>query len=99
KLGAVEPNGYSQRIEYDDSYRTVKSFGLDGRATTIQWDGAKDIILSSTDPLGLKTTTIYDVNDRPIAKYGAAPAEWFGTNNIPLAEHLANVPKTETKYD
>ncbi len=97
--GATESAGYSQRIEYDDSYRTVKAFGVDGKATLTQWDSAKDIVLSTTDPLGLKTTTIYDSNDRPIVKYGPAPAAWFGSDNLPLAAQQANVPKTESKYD
>lgn len=97
--GATEPSGYSQRIEYDSSYRTVKTFGHDGRAMQTQWDPAKDIVLSKTDPLGLKTTTIYDTNDRPTTTYGPAPAGWYGSDNKPLAAQIANVPKTDTKYD
>ncbi|HYH75135.1 MAG TPA: PA14 domain-containing protein, partial [Candidatus Saccharimonadales bacterium] len=97
--GAAEPAGYSQRVEYDDSYRTVKTYGADGKASETQWDPAKDMVLSTTDPLGLKTTTIYDQNDRPITKYGPAPAAWFGSDNKPVAAQLANVPKTESNYD
>jgi RHS repeat-associated protein len=99
KDGASEPSGYSQRVEYDDSYRTVKTFGHDGKATQVQWDPAKDLVLSTTDPLGLKTTTIYDGDDRPSVKYGPAPAAWFGSDNKPLATQQANVPKIESKYD
>jgi RHS repeat-associated protein len=96
---ASEPSGYSQRVEYDSSYRTVKSFGHDGKATLTQWDPVKDMVLSTTDPLGLKTTTIYDSGDRPVAKYGPAPAAWFGADNKPISTQVANVSKTESKYD
>jgi RHS repeat-associated protein len=97
--GASEPSGYTQRIEYDDSYRTIRSYGLDGKFTQTQWDPAKDLVLSTTDPLGLKITTVYDANDRPTAKYGPAPEAWFGTDNLPVAAHIADVAKTENKYD
>jgi len=99
KDGVSEPSGYTQRIEYDDSYRTIRTLGHDGKATQVQWDSAKDIVLSTIDPLGLKTTTIYDQNDRPTLKYGPAPASWFGSDNVPLAAQLASVPKIEDKYD
>lgn len=97
--GLSEPSGYSQRTEYDDSYRTTQVFGLDGKATKTQWHTAKDLVLSTTDPLDLKTTTIYDAEDRPVTKYGPAPASWYGSDNLPLAAQVANVPKTESKYD
>ncbi len=99
KDGATEPSGYSQRIEYDDSYRTVRTFGPDGKSTQVQWDPAKDLVLSTTDPLDLKTTTIYDTDDRPSLKYGPAPATWFGSDNKPLVEQQTNVSKIESKYD
>jgi len=99
KDNTSEPSGYSQRIEYDDSYRTVRTFGHDGKSTQVQWDSVKDIVLSTTDPLGLKTTTIYDANDRPTLKYGPAPAGWFDSDNKPLAAQQTSVPKTESKYD
>lgn len=97
--GASEPSGYSQRIEYDESYRTVKTFGLDGKTNFVQWHANKDIVLSTTDQLGLKTAIQYDPNDRPITKYGPAPVAWYGSDNKPLAAQVANVPKTDTKYD
>ncbi|HSW65685.1 MAG TPA: PA14 domain-containing protein [Bacillota bacterium] len=97
--GASEPSGYSQRVEYDDAYRTTRTYGVDGKALQIQWDPAKDLVLSRTDALSLKTTTIYDAEDRPITAYGPAPAAWFGSDNQPLAAQAANVPKTESKYD
>lgn len=97
--GDPEPNGYSKYIEYDNLYRTTKACDNAALCTTTQWDPAKDMELSSTDPLGMKTTTLYDEDDRPTVKYGAAPAAWFATDRTPLPAYAAQVPKAETKYD
>jgi RHS repeat-associated protein len=99
EVGEVEPKGYSQRVEYDSLYRTVKNYGKDGNATQQEWDAVKDLLLSSTDATGLKSTTIYDANDLPIDNYGPAPSVWFGTDRKPLATYTNQVPHTQTNYD
>jgi RHS repeat-associated protein len=98
-VGASEPMGYSKRIEYDSLLRTTKATDLTGKSTLQEWDPVKDLLLSATDPTGLKSTTIYDADDRPIESYGPAPSTWFGTDRKPVPAQLANVPKASSAYD
>ena len=97
--GAAEPNGFSKRVEYDSLLRTIKETDLTGKATQTEWDSVKDLQLSSTDPTGLKSTIIYDGDDRPIDSYGPAPSAWYGTDRRPLAANVNQVPHTSTGYD
>jgi len=101
--GAPEPNGYSKRVEYDELLRSTNVTDLTGKTTQTEWDSVKDLQLSTTDATGLKSTTIYDGDDRPVDSYGPAPAAWYETNgaNIrkPLAAYTDQVPRTTTGYD
>ena len=97
--GATEPNGFGRRLEYDGTFRTLKDYDIANLATTTQWQADKDLVLSTTDATGLKTTTIYDDEDRPTDSYGPAPSSYYGTDNKPTSTYTAQVPRTETKYD
>jgi len=97
--GMPEPAGYLQRIVYDSMLRTTKSCDNLGLCADSVWAANKDLLLSSTDSLGLMSTTIYDTNDQPTDSYGPAPASWFGADRRPLAANLAQVPRTQTNYD
>lgn len=97
--GATEPNGFSKRVEYDSLFRTTKETDVANLSTTQEWDSVKDLQLSSTDATGLKSTTIYNDDDRPTENYGAAPATWYDTDRRPLAAYASQVPKTTTGYD
>lgn len=97
--GAPEPNGYQQYIEYDDKQRTTKVCDIAALCSTTEWHATKDLLLSTTDPTSLKSTTLYDDDDRATDSYGAAPTAWFGTDRKPLAAHVNQVPRNETKYD
>jgi RHS repeat-associated protein len=97
--GTSEPHGFSQRVEYDNLYRTTKDIDKANLATMQEWDPAKDLLLSSTDATGLKSTTIYDGDDRPIKQFGPAPNAWFGSDRQPLAANASQVPRTDTNYD
>lgn len=101
--GTSEPNGYSKRIQYDTLLRTTSESDLTGKTTTTEWDSAKDLQYSTTDATGLKSTTIYDGEDRPVDSYGPAPAAWYETSgqNVrkPLAQYVNQVPHTSTGYD
>ena len=97
--GAAEPNGFSQRIEYDKSLRTIRAVDAANLATVTEWDANKDMVLSGTDATGLKSTTIYDDDDRAISQYGPAPSAWYGSDRKPLAANAAQVPRTDTGYD
>ena len=97
--GAAEPNGYSRRVKYDDLYRTIEDTDVQGLSTTLEWDQNKDLLLSTTGPTGLKSTTIYDDQDRPIDSYGAAPSSWFGGDRTPLSAYAGQVPHSSTGYE
>lgn len=103
-IGAPEPNGFSKRIEYDPiSQRTTKEVDVANLANITEWHDVKDLQLSTTDATGLKSTTIYDDEDRAIENYGPAPSSWFETSgtNIrkPLTTYASQVPKTSSSYD
>lgn len=97
--GAAEPHGFSRKITYDSLFRTISDTNVANLTTTTQWHADKDLVLSVTDPTGLRTTTIYNEDDLPTDRYGAAPSAWFGGDNKPLTAHAANTPRTQTKYD
>ncbi|MEK7152973.1 MAG: PA14 domain-containing protein, partial [Patescibacteria group bacterium] len=96
---STEPNGYTQYIEYDNLLRTTKNCDVAALCDQAEWDPAKDLSLSNTDETGLKSTTLYDSDDRPTDQYGPAPTAWYGTDRKPLTAYTAQVPRTETKYD
>jgi YD repeat-containing protein len=98
-VGASEPNGFSKRVEYDSLWRTVKETDLTGKSASQEWDSIKDLQLSKTDATGLKSTTIYDKDDRATDGYGPAPAEWFGSDRKPIAAKVNDVPHTSSAYD
>lgn len=98
-VGAPEPVGYTKYLEFDNLMRTTKLCDNMGLCATTVWDAAKDIILSTTGPTGLRSNTIYDADDKPLENYGPAPAAWFGSDRKPLAAYVNQVPKVETRYD
>lgn len=97
--GASEPNGYSKRVVYDSLLRTTAETDLTGKTTQTEWDPVKDLQLSTTDAVGLKSTTVYDDEDRQVASYGPAPAAWYDTTRQPLTTYANQIPKTSTAYD
>src|SRR6266511_4533246 len=97
--GATEPNGFSRQVKYDSLFRTIEDTDIANLATTTEWDANKDLLLSTTDPINLKATTIYDDEDRPTDSYGPAPSAWFGTDRKPTSTYLSQVPHNESKYD
>ncbi|HYH75176.1 MAG TPA: PA14 domain-containing protein, partial [Candidatus Saccharimonadales bacterium] len=96
--GMTEPHGFARRVEYDNLLRTVKDIDIANLATTTEWDQHKDLVYSTTDATGLKSTTLYD-DDRPITQYGPAPAAWYGTDRKPTSTYVNDVPRTDTNYD
>ncbi len=111
--GATEPTGYSRKVTYDTTFRTVDDYDVAGLLTHTDWDvdlsgtPRKDLVLATTDPAALKSTTLYDYADRPTDQYGPAPAAWFGTDRAPLSgteptsgQTYANlIPHSQTGYD
>lgn len=77
-----------------------------GVTTTQEWHPTKDLVLSATDSLGTKSTTVYDpATDRATDTYGAAPAACFRPDGRPVADPLGTsgcgiLPShTSTTYD
>lgn len=97
--GKNEPNGYSRRVQYDALYRTVSDVDITGKSTQTEWDPVKDLQYSSTEKTGLKTTIVYDADDRVIGNYGPAPTAWFGSDRKPLSTYASQVPYMNTAYD
>jgi len=105
--GLTEPNGYARRAVYSlEARRTLIETDTAGLATTSIWNETVDGLASTTDPTGLRTTTIYDPAGRPTDTYGPAPAGWFDPlTNLPVAPHVAgpatgaDVTHTHTGYD
>ena len=97
--GSSEPNGFTRRVEYDNLFRTTKDVSVTNQAITTAWDPLKDLELSTTDPTGLMTTTIYDDDDRAVSQYGPAPSSWFNTDRTPQSAYASQVPRTDTGYD
>jgi len=102
-VNASEPNGFTRRIKYDNLFRTIEDTNNLNLSTTTQWDPLKDLMYSSTDPTGLKSTTVYDDEDRAVSSYGPAPAAWFDSTNphsqTPLSSYASQVAHTDTTYD
>ena len=98
-VGASEPNGFTRRIEYDNTLRTTKDTDVANLSDLTEWDATKDMVLSTTDETGLKSTTIYDDEDRPTDKYGPAPTAWYGTDRKPTSTYVNQVARTQTNYD
>lgn len=98
-VGAPEPHGFSRKITYDKLYRTTSDTDVANLTTTTQWHPDKDLLRSTTSPTGLKSTTIYDSNDRPVDAYGPAPAAWFEPSGTPIASKVNDVPRVQTGYD
>ncbi len=101
-IGTTEPHGFSKKIEYDSLLRTTRETDVSNLSTMQEWDSVKDLQLSNTNASGLKSTTIYDDDDKPVENYGPAPAAWYGPDRRPLqspTDYRSQVPKTTTGYD
>jgi RHS repeat-associated protein len=101
--GSSEPNGYTRRVEYDNLFRTIKDTDIAGLSDKTQYDEYKDMVYSTTDETGMKSTTVYDDEDRAVSSYGPAPTAWFDASNpknqVPTSTYTSQVPRTDTNYD
>lgn len=103
RAGLVVPttaplNGHAATVTFDDAYRTLTSKTATGLTARTEWN-AKDQQLSVTDARGIKSTTIYDVRDRPTDSYGPAPASCFNTDRTVIAACKTTTAHTTTSYD
>nr|CEL18157.1 putative large secreted protein [Kibdelosporangium sp. MJ126-NF4]CTQ90613.1 putative large secreted protein [Kibdelosporangium sp. MJ126-NF4] len=95
--GLNPASGFFSKVTYDDADRELVTTDATGRTTAKTWS-VKDQELSSTDSAGRVSTTVYDHADRPVDKYGPAPASCF-TGQVPTAACANTVPRSHTGYD
>ncbi len=99
---ATEPNGFTRKVAYDATYRTVSDTDVAGLTTITDWDvdssgtPRKDLVLDTIDPTGLRSTTKYDFADRPTDQYGPAPTAWFDTSATDKSTYAINTTTANT---
>ncbi|MFD7018637.1 PA14 domain-containing protein [Streptomyces sp. NPDC059928] len=96
-LAGVYDSTRSRTVTYDDAGRTLVTTDFTGASISAEWN-AKDQATAAVDSAGRRSTTVYDHADRPIDKYGPAPAACF-TGPNPTAACAAKMPHSHTTYD
>jgi RHS repeat-associated protein len=96
--GLTVPGGHARTVTYDTALRQLTSTTAMGLTASQEWN-VKDMVLSATDSQGIKSTTIYDAQDRPTHAYGPAPASCFGSDRIPLPGCAVVPAHSSTSYD
>jgi RHS repeat-associated protein len=93
------PSGtHATTVTYDAAWRQLTTTSPSGLTASQKW-AEPDKLISSTDPQGRKTTTIYNQQDRPTDSYGPAPASCFADDQKPTAACLPTTAHTTTTYD
>ncbi|MFG2698582.1 PA14 domain-containing protein [Kitasatospora sp. NPDC048407] len=96
-LAGVYDSTRSRTVTYDDAGRTLVTTDFTGASISAEWN-AKDQATAAVDSAGRRSTTVYDHADRPVDKYGPAPASCF-TGLIPTPACAATMPHSHTSYD
>lgn len=90
-------------VTYDQTGRMLTTKAPQTTATASTWDLAgKDLPVTSTDPAGRMTTTVYDWADRVTDTFGPAPAACFDAASgrpVSTTGVCLNIPHTHTGYD
>ncbi|WP_156122643.1 PA14 domain-containing protein [Microbacterium hominis] len=82
-------SGSANTVTYDASWRQTSATSAMGVTGTREWDPVKDLVLSTSDNAGRKSTTIYDrATDRATDTYGPAPSGCYGSDRRPIANAL-----------
>lgn len=96
----VPAGAHAKTVTWDATWRGTSATSALGLTSTQEWDPAKDLVLSSTDPQGRKMTTLYQPQtDRPTDTYGPAPASCFTVDRVPTSACAATTGHTSTQYD
>ncbi|MEU6977829.1 PA14 domain-containing protein [Streptomyces sp. NPDC046371] len=96
-LAGVYDSTRSRTVSYDDAGRALVTTDLTGASISAEWN-TKDQATAAVDSAGRRSTTVYDHADRPVDKYGPAPASCFA-GQTPTAACAAKVSHTHTSYD
>jgi YD repeat-containing protein len=92
-------NGHAATVTYDSGFRQLTATSAAGLTSAKEWN-SKDMVLSSTDAWGRKSTTIYNQQDRPTDSYGPAPASCFDpATRLPIAGCAIKPAHSSTAYD
>ncbi|UOQ89205.1 PA14 domain-containing protein [Agromyces endophyticus] len=91
-------NGHARTVTFDSALRQTSDRSALGLTGTTVWND-KDQQLSSTDPQGRMSTTLYDWADRPTDTYGPAPAACFDASRKPIATCAITPAHSSTRYD
>ena len=79
--------GNASTVTYDSAWRQLTATSAMGVTATQEWHPLKDLVLSSSDNVGRKATTVYDgFTDRATDSYGPAPAACFTAAGTPVAD-------------
>ncbi|MBT2500799.1 hypothetical protein J7E25_17015 [Agromyces sp. ISL-38] len=103
-LGLTVPNtapsnGHARTVTFDGALRQLTDLSASGLIAQTEWN-QKDQVLSTTDPVGVKSTTIYDSQDRPTEAYGPAPAACFNpSTRVPVTPCAVTPAHSKTAYD
>nr|WP_198151809.1 PA14 domain-containing protein [Kibdelosporangium sp. MJ126-NF4] len=87
----------SRTVTYDDAGRTLNTTDFTGATIHAEWN-TKDKATAATDSAGRRSTTIYDHADRPIDRWGPAPASCYN-GLVPTSACAATMPHTSIAYD
>lgn len=98
KMSLAGLSGNQRTVTLDGQGRVASDADGAGNTTRYAWDSS-DRLRFTVDASGLKTSTIYDQNHRPIETYGPAPENWFQSDDKPLPTYIGSVPKSITAYD
>ncbi|QKS18973.1 hypothetical protein HUN58_02795 [Curtobacterium sp. Csp1] len=93
------PSGtHATTVTYDAAWRQLTTTSPSGLTASQKW-AEPDKVISSTDPQGRKTTTIYNQQDRPTDSYGPAPASCFPDDQQPTDACRPTTAHSSTGYD
>ena len=88
--GLSAPNGYTKKVSFDTSYRTVSAWDDNGQRSDVTYDGVSDRVSFTDTNVGtaqaMRSSTVYDTSvvfnglSRPVTSYGPAPVGYFTAN-------------------
>ena len=107
--GLTNPNSYTTKALFDDSFRLRQSYDVAGFRTVITYDGTSDRVSRTDTMVGTtlhqRSSTIYDTSvvfnglSRPVTSWGPAPVSMFQTDSPLPTGSGAGVPRADTVYD
>jgi len=99
EVGLSLPTGSHARIaSYNSSLRSTGDVDAMGLSDSKTWDNSDDL-LTSVNPQGMETSTVYDWEKRPTDSYGPAPYTCFNATGVPSGTCAVTPAHTATTYD